>query len=274
MRLHVCMQYTFMCMNVRVASQASQMLTEKEHKEKSEEVRTRTDSHLLRDLNQQCLSTRRRRSSGGASRASPTRRSRRRPTPTALTRCPHRFPAGKPVNSGVSLSCARCRGPIGLPLGAHTAVAACDVYWLDSDLGRMESVAIGSTASASSAESAEAEPPAAAASDAHSHSAHASLSGLAAKWGQGTTEFAEMMRLASKDWRMLILFKIFSFVPLVRWDGWMGYCSCSLLALLRWSRCSAQSVHRTDRARAVRSRSPALGCAARNSTECERSSDC
>jgi hypothetical protein len=88
----------------------------------------------------------------------------------------------------------------------------------------MESVAIGSTASASSAESAEAELPAAAASDAHSHSAHASLSGLAAKWGQGTTEFAEMMRLASKDWRMLILFKIFSFVPLVRWgwDGWNG----------------------------------------------------
>jgi hypothetical protein len=111
-----------------------------------------------------------------------------------------------------------------LPLGAHTAVAACDACWLDSDLGRMESVAIGSTASASSAESAEAELPAAAASDAHSHSAHASLSGLAAKWGQGTTEFAEMMRLASKDWRMLILFKIFSFVPLVRWDGWMGYC--------------------------------------------------
>jgi hypothetical protein len=95
-----------------------------------------------------------------------------------------------------------------------------------------------------------------------------------------------MMRLASKDWRMLILFKIFSFVPLVRWDGMDGILQYTVR---RWqrqlttraSRCSAQSVHRTGRARAVRSRSravrsrsPALGCAARNSTECKRSSDC
>ena len=165
------------------------------------------------------------------------------------------------------------RRPRGLPLGrghippwVRVLRAACDACWLDSDFGRMESVAIGSTASASSAESvqsAEAEPPAqAAASDsAHSHSAHASLSGLAAKWGQGTTEFAEMMRLASKDWRMLILFKIFSFVPLVRWDT----------VALCWRCCArADAVHRTARARAVRSRSPASGYAVRSSTECER----